>query len=210
MAFALRKPKGFFEDKAGLLWRCLVRVAVVAVPARTTASRGDHARSRAMIRVAGEDRRRAVELFKQNRTRQAVGHRHRSEREQRVGAGAQGRIVPVRTADGEGQVRSPGVAPGGERSSERLGGLRFAAFVQRYQFCAGWKRSDNPGRLFSASGVKRSMVSFAEFPRVACGDADRSASLADPIPVTVAKLRFGATADASDRDDGQSHVVAAG
>src|SRR5262249_18519788 len=121
-----------------------------------------------MIRVAGEDLLRAVQLFEQHAAHHQMRPGHRAERDGRVGAGKDRLAESVGAADREGERGCAPVAPAGEPVGEVAAGPGAAALVERNQPGAGRHRAEDQFGLARLQRRWRQPALFLEF-----GDGDR-------------------------------------
>lgn len=85
-----------------------------------------------MIGVAGKNGHAPIELFGQHDAAKLMRPRHATERNRKRDGGKQGRIVPVRAANGKDAFRHPLVAPVSDPACQPDRIQLPAAFVEQH------------------------------------------------------------------------------
>jgi hypothetical protein len=151
-----------------------------------------HGGSGAVIRVAGEDLLRAVQLLQQHRADEQVRPGHCTERQDRIGLVENGLTEPVGAANRESHGPGAVIAPGGKPAGQVAARPFLTAFIERNK-----ARIRRPGGE-EQFGLARLQLRRRQFPFLFHFDDRRRRN--EPVGIVGLKIVERTSAQAADRE----------
>lgn len=158
-----------------------------------------------VVWMAAQECGRAIELFRDDDSRQSVWQCHGAEIEHEIGALQDLRRMPIRAANQNREIRNATIQGSSEEVRKFVARQRFPAFIQCDDRCVRGDRPEQSTRFIGLSVDNGRRAALCQFNFTCAANADLSPGCLQPFPVALEQGAIRAGLELADGSENDTH-----